>query len=102
MTTKTPIPREIGRANRHDILIEWKDGEVCVYPSRELRLECPCARCVDEMSGRRILQPESISLDVYPKSLELVGRYALRVYWSDNHSSGIYTFKLLRGLCPPE
>jgi len=31
---------------------------------------------------------------------ELVGRYALQIYWSDGHSSGIYTFDYLRNLCP--
>jgi len=35
-----------------------------------------------------------------PQKAELVGRYALQIYWSDGHSSGIYTFDYLRGLCP--
>ena len=28
------------------------------------------------------------------------GRYAIRFHWSDGHSTGIYTFELLRQLCP--
>ena len=31
---------------------------------------------------------------------DLVGRYALQMYWSDGHSTGIYTFDYLRDLCP--
>ena len=35
-----------------------------------------------------------------PKRAELVGHYALQIFWSDGHSTGIYTFEYLRGLCP--
>ena len=26
----------------------------------------------------------------------MVGHYAIRIYWKDNHNSGIYTFELLQ------
>ena len=32
--------------------------------------------------------------------LELVGNYALAPTWADGHNTGIYSFRLLRGLCP--
>ncbi len=94
----TPVPREIGRANQHDIRIVWNDGSERVYPARHLRLQCPCAMCVDELTGIRTLDPKRVPEGVKPDSVELVGRYALRIFWSDRHSSGIYTFKLLKGL----
>ena len=28
--------------------------------------------------------------------IEMVGHYAIRIYWQDNHNSGIYTFELLQ------
>jgi DUF971 family protein len=31
---------------------------------------------------------------------ELVGNYAVRLQWSDGHSSGIYAFSSLRNSCP--
>jgi len=34
-------------------------------------------------------------------SAELVGNYALRIDWSDEHGSGIYSFQYLREICPP-
>ncbi len=94
------IPREITRAGDHDIRILWKSGHESLYPARYLRLKCPCAVCVDEWTGREILSPQAVTEDVAPSSLELVGRYGLRVRWTDGHSDGIYTFKLLRELCP--
>ena len=30
--------------------------------------------------------------------VELVGRYALQPTWKDGHDTGIYTFRVLRGL----
>ena len=31
---------------------------------------------------------------------EMVGRYAIRILWSDGHNTGIYSYELLRSLCP--
>ncbi len=95
-----PIPKEIKRANLHDIQIVWNDAHESVYPARFLRLSCPCAVCVDEMTGKRVLNELQVPTEVAPQSLEVVGRYALRIWWNDQHASGIYTFDYLRGLCP--
>jgi DUF971 family protein len=64
-----------------------------------LRLACPCAACVEEMTGRRLLQPGAVPADIRPQSLALVGAYGLRINWSDGHDTGIYTFELLQALC---
>ncbi len=89
--------------NRRDdgLLIEWDTvGHTALYPARGLRLACPCAACVDEMSGRALLNPASVPSDVRPVSVALVGAYGLRVRWSDGHDTGIYTFDRLRAACP--
>lgn len=80
--------------------IRWGDGHVSEFPPRLLRLACPCAGCVDEMTGRRTLREESVPAGIHPLSITYVGRYALGMHWSDGHSSGIYPFEYLRGLCP--
>ncbi|HEX7052218.1 MAG TPA: DUF971 domain-containing protein [Longimicrobiales bacterium] len=80
--------------------IRWADGHVSEYTPRHLRQQCPCAACVDEFSGRPILDPASIMPDIYPEAIRYVGRYALRFEWSDGHRTGIYPFELLRGICP--
>ena len=95
-----PIPREITRANEHDVRIVWKDEHQSIYPAGFLRWQCPCAGCVDEWSGQRVLREEDVPGNVGAVSVELVGRYACRVRWSDGHSDGIYTFESLRKLCP--
>jgi ATP-binding protein involved in chromosome partitioning len=87
------------RIRRRDegLTIEWEEGAPGVpYPARALRLACPCAECVEEMSGRPLLRPETVPADVTPRSIQLVGGYGLKIVWSDGHSTGIYTFEALR------
>lgn len=78
--------------------IVWGDGVASEYAPRLLRQRCPCAGCVDEMTGIRTLRPESVPADIYPEAIHYVGRYALQFVWSDGHSTGIYTFEFLRRL----
>lgn len=92
------IPAEIGRANQHDVKIRWHDGHESVYPARELRMSCPCAACVDEMTGQVRVIATSIAQNVHPVKIDLIGRYAISIQWSDGHNTGIYTFEYLRNL----
>ena len=90
-------PLEIGPSeDGTELRIEWKDGVVSTYVPRYLRLLCPCAGCVDEMTGVRTLRPEMVDDGVYPTAIHYVGRYAIQCVWSDGHSTGIYTFEYLR------
>lgn len=88
------LPTEDGARLR----IRWRDGHVSEYTPRLLRLSCQCAGCVDETSGRRILDPGSVPPGVHPLAIRYVGRYALAFDWSDGHVTGIYPFDMLRRL----
>ena len=79
------------------LTIRWSDHVQKIDP-RDLRLSCRCAACRDEVSGRRLLDPGSVPLDVVPTRIWSVGNYALGVTFSDGHNSGIYTFPALRGI----
>ena len=89
-------PTEDGRRLR----IVWKDGHTSEYEPRPLRLACPCAGCIEEMTGRPLLDPATVPPDIMPHAIRYVGRYALRFDWSDGHETGIYPWDLLRRLCP--
>ena len=99
MATLPPVPRAIERRDA-GIFIEWDDaGHGWLYPARELRLACPCAACLEEMTGRPLLDPQTVPVDVRPSTVALVGAYGLRVRWSDGHDTGIYDFARLRAAC---
>jgi len=98
------IPTTIKVAGAENaVTIAWADGHLSSYPYGYLRGKCPCATCEEQgpppdpdatnpfpMLGRTPLKPERA---------ELVGRYALQIYWNDGHSTGIYPFDFLRELC---
>ena len=83
-----------------EIHVAWADGHRSVFPNKMLRERCPCAGCVHELTGRRLLDPASVRADIRANEIALVGRYAIRVGWSDGHGTGIYTFQKLREWCP--
>lgn len=91
-------PREIKQDGDAGLRITWADGVVSIYTAAELRRVCPCAQCVNEWTGQRMLKPESISEELSIADVSIVGRYALNFRWSDGHETGIYSFRYLREL----
>ncbi len=88
------------RAHQGDQILElaWNDGRLDRLPYRYIRGECPCAHCRDEWTGDRILDPATVALDLKLGGMEPIGNYAVRLAWSDGHSSGLYTWEALRRL----
>jgi DUF971 family protein len=97
--TGVPVPQAIHRADR-EIVITWDAAHRAAYPARYLRLQCPCAQCRDEMTGRPLLDPATVPEDIEVRRLSLVGTYAVRIEWSDGHGTGIYTYEYLQAICP--
>lgn len=95
---QAPTPKEITKSGDRDICIIWNNGKESVLQARFLRLKCPCAYCVEEMTGKVQIKPSDVPSDIRPVSISLVGRYAIQVFWSDGHSTGIYPFSMLYDL----
>ncbi len=93
---KTPIG--FLRRDPRTLSILWEDGHRDDFDVRDLRLACHCALCVEEMSGRKLLDPKTIRSDVSPQRIVSIGNYAIQFDWSDGHNSGIYSFNDLRAL----
>ena len=95
-------PTAIGKKGDGTIQVDWNDGLRSEFEARNLRLNCPCAACVNEWTGEKMLNPNAISKDVRPLRVFSVGRYAVGVQWSDGHSTGIFSYDYLRRLALPE
>jgi DUF971 family protein len=94
-----PPPKTI-RAHRQTGQIEltWEGDSPCFVRFRRLRARCPCATCIDEFTGVRILDPGTIPADIAPVEMSFTGNYALKIRWSDGHDTGLYTWDMLESL----
>ncbi|MEW6568017.1 MAG: DUF971 domain-containing protein [Chloroflexota bacterium] len=105
---KGPRPKNIAASRSRSLLvIDWEDGHHSEYPLAGLRAACPCAECrgghekmgqpgTPEMLRVRLRPNQSAELE----SMEMAGTYALQLIWKDGHRYGLYTWELLRQLCP--
>jgi DUF971 family protein len=89
-------PEAIDVTEQHEFRIMWPGGTEVTIPSVRLRDFCPCAACVEEGTGKKILDPATIPADVHPVQILPVGNYAIQIQWSDGHNTGIYTWQTLR------
>lgn len=98
-------PRSVERIGEAFLAIVWEDGHESYLEAPMLRKSCPCAGCRTEAEagGPAKSAPSGLSLMApVPRllALEEVGNYAVRLRWSDGHSTGLYDHRLLRSLCP--
>ncbi|TWT60396.1 DUF971 domain-containing protein [Rubinisphaera italica] len=75
----------------------WQEQEKpFAIPFRVLRGLCPCAVCVNEMTGVRTYFVDDAPEDIQPEKMELIGNYAVKILWSDGHTTGLYTWEYLK------
>lgn len=100
-------PKSIEVSNsEQELEIQWADGHVSVYTLYGLRKNCPCVKCRGghgemgnyDMSYFFVDPPRKVKID----NIKQVGNHAIRIYWSDGHSDGMYQWETLRKLCPCE
>ena len=77
------------------VVVNGPDGRQHLWPAADLRRACRCALCVEEMTGKPLLDPNRVPDDVYPLSMTPMGNYAVAIAWSDGHTSSIYPYTLL-------
>jgi ATP-binding protein involved in chromosome partitioning len=92
-------PRVVELVDGKTLQITWPDDHASAISAFHLRANCPCAECVDEDSGQRVLNAASIPLDITMRGYNEVGRYGFAIEFSDGHNTGIYSHELLRKLC---
>lgn len=88
-------PTRIEPLNSTEILLAFSDGHEYALSYAELRFQCPCASCVDEHTGERIIRREQVKEGIRPTGVQLVGRYAVQISWNDRHTTGMYHYDRL-------
>ena len=78
------------------IRIHWPGGPEVTVSAVRMRDACPCAGCIEEGTGKKLLDPATIPADIRPLEIKAVGNYAIQIRWSDGHNTGIYSWAALR------
>tara|TARA_Y100000991_G_scaffold212841_1_gene197603 strand:+ start:814 stop:1092 length:279 start_codon:yes stop_codon:yes gene_type:complete len=74
------------------LLISFDDNSKFIISSELLRVESPSAEIQGHGGPKIIVRNKS---NVLIDQIESVGNYAIRIIFSDNHCSGIYSWELL-------
>ena len=93
-------PVQIIEESDSEVTIKWSDDAETRYDAVQLRRSCPCAGCINEWTGEKMLKDSNVPDDLSFKNISIVGRYALNFHFSDGHETGIFSFAYLRGLKP--
>jgi len=85
-----------------ELAIKWDDGSESFVSLEKMRRSCPCASCHGETDvlGNVYKGPERpLGANAFKLvRLNNVGGYALNPLWGDGHSTGLYSFELLKQL----
>ena len=95
--TNTPAPVTIDVQRDQGLALTWADGTTNRFGLEELRRHCPCAECRMRRERNQPVWP----LPTSPQPLtivtaELIGAWGIGFTWNDGHSTGIYSWTLLR------
>ena len=85
-----------------ELAVNWNDKKQSFIPIKILRNNCPCAFCSGEKDVFGNIYKGSkqdlgkVAYEVI--NMEKIGHYAIRIFWGDRHSDGLYTYEMLRKL----
>ena len=97
MTKTAPWPLELRfRKSASELFIRFDDGVEGAIPYELLRVESPSAETKGHGAERP--PPPAGKRKVGVAGADPVGRYALRIRFTDGHATGLYTWAYLREL----
>jgi len=82
--------------DKHALVISYEDGARFTLPAEYLRVESPSAEVQGHAPHEKITVPGKRMVRIV--QVDPVGSYAARLVFDDNHSTGLYTWELLRTL----
>ncbi len=87
-------PTEIrAKPNGTHLAVTFENGEAFEYSAEFLRVESPSAEVKGHGRGQEVTVPGKRNVRI--TNLEPVGNYAVRIIFSDGHSTGLYSWSLL-------
>ena len=91
-TTATPTEIKLHQKSRV-LEIAYANGQSFSLPCEFLRVHSPSAEVRGHGPGQEVLQTGKIEVSI--TRIEPVGTYAVQLFFSDGHDTGIYSWDLL-------
>ena len=93
-----PVTIDVDR--KEAVTITWEDGHVNRFPLEFLRTSCMCAQCRGLRDrGNQAWAPSGSVSTLQVESARQVGNWGLNIHWNDGHTTGIFTWEVLRASC---
>jgi DUF971 family protein len=93
----TPAPATIDVDRDDGLTLTWADGTTRRFELEELRRHCPCAECRTRRDrGLPVWPVPSSPRPLRILDAELVGAWGIGITWNDGHTTGVYSWELLR------
>ena len=90
-----PVTVDVER--ERGVTITWDDGRVSRFGLEELRISCMCAQCRGlREQGNDAWSQVGGAPPLRIESAREVGNWGLNLHWNDGHTTGIYTWEVLR------
>ena len=82
---------------RRGLTVRWPDGRARSFTLETLRVNCPCAACRGlRDKGQTVWPGPQAPQPLEALGAELVGNWGITITWNDGHSTGIFTWDVLR------
>ena len=78
------------------------EGREYVVNAATLRRESRDAKSIHELTGKQLLDKDSVPDDIAPLQITPQGNYGIAIAWDDGHDDAIYTYEQIRELVDAE
>ena len=94
LTNQTPRPTEIKLHQKSKVLdISFSDCKIFNFPCEFLRVYSPSAEVSGHGPEQEVLQTGKSLVNIH--KILPVGNYAIQLYFTDGHNTGLYSWDLL-------
>lgn len=90
-----PVEVRLGK-DRQTLTVSFDDGADFALPAEYLRVLSPSAEVQGHSRDQRVTVPGKMAVSI--TAIDPVGNYAVRLTFSDGHSTGIFSWSYLRRL----
>lgn len=92
---KKPDFPALSQTNSFSVTVQWNEKDFTVFPLNVLQKNCPCAHCVEEISGKRLVNTGTLTSPIEASHIAKIGQYGIRISFNSGCTTGIFSYDYL-------